>query len=447
MMGRIDVDADFEDRPAKSTVAGNERIVLLVLAAVNFTSIVDFMVIMPLGPRLQQTLGITIDQFGWIVASYTYAAGCAGLVASSLIDRFGRKSAYLTLFTGFLVGTLLCGLAPNYQALLAARVLTGAFGGILGGMGMAIIGDVFPEERRGRATGALMSAFALASVAGVPIGLTLGLKFGWNAPFLILAALGLPVLGLAAWALPDLKGHLTRGKAAHPFDQLKATFSEPNHLRAFALMSALMFGSFAVIPNISNYLVANVGIAQSKLPLVFVLGGAFTLFGAPLSGRMADKYGKLRVYRFIAPVTALMMLAVTNLPAGTPLALAVLIIALMMLCNAGRMVPAMAMITGSATPRLRGGFLSANSAVQHISAGVGASVSTLILDQKTKGGPLIHYDLVGLVGVFTTLLSLWIAGRLRLASSGPPITHDDALSAAARGSVDADEPVGLVETT
>ena len=281
----------------------NERVVLLILASVQFTSIVDFMVIMPLGPQLERTLGLTPARFGLIVSSYTFAAGFAGLVSSMVIDRFARRPAFLVLYAGFLVGTLACGLAPNYATLLAARFLTGAFGGVLGGMAMAVIGDVFPEERRGRATGALMSAFALASVAGVPLGLTLGLRYGWNVPFLVLAALGLPILFVAARALPRLDDHLHQGASEHPLERLRATFAHPNHLRAFALMVTLMFGSFAVVPFLSPYLVSNAGVAESRLPLVYIVGGALTLVGAPLAGRMADRFGKLRVFRIVSPAT------------------------------------------------------------------------------------------------------------------------------------------------
>src|SRR4051812_33798781 len=262
--------ADVGPRPSKPAVEsrGRERAILLTLGAVQFTSIVDFMVVMPLGPQLMRTLHLTPARFGLIVSSYTMAAGVAGLVASSLIDRFGRKAAFLSLYGGFLVGTLLCGLAPTYATLLSARIITGCFGGILGGMAMAIIGDVFPDERRGRATGALMSAFALASVFGVPFGLCLGTRLGWHAPFLLLAGLGCPVLGIALRVLPPLRGHLGRAQAAHPLRLLRETFTHPNHLRAFALVVTLMFGGFAVIPYISPYLVANVGGSEASLPLV-----------------------------------------------------------------------------------------------------------------------------------------------------------------------------------
>ena len=189
----------------KSTSFDRNWIVVLILAAVQFTSIVDFMVVMPLGPRLIEKLNITPDQFGLIVASYSISAGLAGLLASSIMDRFGRKTAFLGLYSGFLLGTLFCGLARRYSTLLAARVLTGGFGGILGGLALTIVADLFPEERRGRATGVLMSAFALASVVGVPAGLHVGFKWGWHVPFLILAGLGSLVLIAALFAMPPLR--------------------------------------------------------------------------------------------------------------------------------------------------------------------------------------------------------------------------------------------------
>jgi predicted MFS family arabinose efflux permease len=440
-----DVDADL-GTPAtdRRKAAAHERVVLLTLAAVQFTSIVDFMVIMPLGPQLMRTLQINPRQFGWVVSSYTFSAGVAGVMVSSLIDRFGRKAAFLGLFSGFLVGTLLCGLAPGYSSLLAARVITGAFGGILGGMAMAIIGDVFPEERRGRATGALMSAFSLASVVGVPFGLYLGTKHGWHAPFLLLAALGVPLLATAMVVLPPLRGHLGHAPRAHPLAEMWATYTHPNHLRAFALIVTLMFGAFAVIPFLSPYLVANVGVSEASLPWVYIAGGALTLVAAPVIGRLADRHGKLRVYRVVAPISALLMLMVTNLP-RVGLVLAVAAVALLMTSNAGRMVAAMAMVIGSVEPRRRGGFMSANSSVQHLATGLGAAVGGLIIARATDG-TLRHFDRVGLIAVVSTLLSLWLAGRLRPAGPAMMTTPGLSLGAAAESLGEAGDPLPASES-
>lgn len=329
-----------------------ERIVLMILAAVQFTTIVDFMIVMPLGPQLMRTLDINPAQFGMVVSSYTFAAGAAGLIASSVVDRFARRTTFMVLNAGFLIGTLLCALAPTYHTLVAARVLTGAFGGILGGMALAIIGDVFPEERRGRATGSLMTGFALASVVGVPFGLFLGTNYGWHIPFVALAAAGLPALLLTPYALPPLDAHV--GKAhAHPIWSVVDTLTQVNHLRAFALIVTLMVGSFTVFPYLSAYLVANVGMTEQQLPLVYIAGGFLTLIASPIVGRLADRYGKLTVYRIVAPGSAVLMVVITHLP-RVPLVVAVAVFGALMVVNVGRMIPAMAMVTSSVeqkTPR------------------------------------------------------------------------------------------------
>jgi MFS transporter, DHA1 family, inner membrane transport protein len=397
--------------------AARERAVLLTLSAVQFTSIVDFMVIMPLGPQLMRTLSINPAQFGLIVSSYTISAGIAGVVASSLVDRIGRKSAFLGLYVGFLVGTLFCGLATTFSMLLAARVVTGAFGGVLGGLAMAIIGDVFPDQRRGRATGFLMSAFSLASVFGVPFGLYLGNRYDWHAPFLMLVALGLPVLLGGLWALPPLRDHLVKGRVA-TWDRLVETYTHPNHLRAFALVVSLMFGTFMVVPFISPYFVSNVGVREVDLFWIYVGGGACSIVSSPLIGRWADRSGKLWVYRIIAPLSAMIMVLITNLP-RVGLIPAVAAVSVLMVSNSGRMIAALAMINASVEPRLRGGFMSAYSSVQHIASGLGAGLAGMIIvvgPDKT----LRNYGWVGLVGMASTLLSLWLAGQLR-AASRPPI--------------------------
>jgi predicted MFS family arabinose efflux permease len=428
--------SDEDPRPHERRT---ERVVLLVLAAVQFTTIVDFMVVMPLGPQLMRTLKIGPAEFGLIVSSYTFAAGAMGLIASSMVDRFDRRTAFVALYAGFLLGTLFCALAPNYHLLVAARVATGACGGVLGGMAMAIIGDVFPENRRGRATGSLMSAFALASVAGVPLGLYLGTTYGWHIPFVALVILGAPILALAWFALPPLRGHLGRVHA-HPLRSLFENFSQPNHLNAFALIVSLMIGGFAVIPYISPYFVANVGMSEEELPLVYVAGGVLTLGSAPVIGRLADRYGKLRMYRVIAPLSALLLVVITHLPPASA-ALAVAAFGLLTVANSGRMIAAMAMITGSVLPHRRGGFLSANSSIQHLSAGLGAYLGGLIITQATPEGPMEHFGVVGWIAGASTLASLWLAGRVGVSVEAPTAAEAISLAAAAEATCDAGEPL------
>jgi predicted MFS family arabinose efflux permease len=427
----------------EATERRRERVVLASLAAVQFVSIVDFVIVMPLGPQLMRSLRISPAEFGLVVSAYTVAAGLAGLAFAPLLDRVGRRAGFLGLYAAFLAGTLACGLAPGYRSLAAARALAGAFGGVLGGMALTIVGDVFPEERRGRATGTLMSSFALASVAGVPLGLWLGTRYGWRVPFLSLAGLGCPILAVAAFAMPPLRGHLGKARPSGALRSLAGTFTRRGHLDAFALTVALMLGSFAVIPYISAYLVANAGVAESELPLVYVAGGAVTLFGAPLVGRLADRFGKLVVFRIAAPLSATVMMSITLLPrAGVGLAAAA--VASLMLANTSRMVAATALIVGSVTPERRGGFMSANSSVQHLAAGLGTSLAGLVVTES-QAGRLKGFWIVGAFAAAATLLSVPLAARLRpaVAELTPEVPTDfaESLAAAAEATCDAGEPL------
>lgn len=415
-----------------------ELLILFILAAVQFITIVDFMIVMPLGPQLMRTLNITPDEFGLIVSSYTFAAGLSGLLASSIVDRFARRTTFMILYAGFLLGTFWCAIAPTYYTLLAARIATGVFGGILGGMAMTIIGDVFPEERRGRATGSLMTGFALASVAGVPMGLVLGTNFGWHVPFMALVIGGLPLLFLTPFAMPPLKDHVNKIHT-HPLKSVLETFSRPNHLNAFALMIALMIGSFTVFPYVSTYFVANVGMTEQQLPIMYIVGGVLTLVASPIVGWLTDKFGKLTLYRIIAPVSALLLLAITNLP-RVHVGVAVAVFGSLMVSNVGRMIAAMAMITGSVEPQRRGGFLSANSSVQHIACGVGAYLGGIIITQ-VKDGPIEHFGTVGWIAAISTFFTLWLAGRVRSYEQTSIKAQTISLAAAADASVDASEAI------
>lgn len=283
-----------------------------------------------------------------------------------------------------------------------------------------------------------MMGFSLASVAGVPFGLFLGTNYGWHVPFIALVIGGTPALALTPFALPPLNAHV--GKVhSHPLHSLIATLTRANHLKAFALMVALMVGSFTVFPYLSPYLVKNVGMSEEQLPFVYIAGGALTLVAAPTVGRLADRHGKLLVFRLIAPGSALLLLVITHLHT-TPVAIVVAVFGALMLCNAGRMIPAMAMVTSSVDPNRRGAFLSANSSVQHIAAGFGAYLGGAIVTQSADGR-IGQFGVVGWIAAASTLLSLWLAGRLRIFDHSAGSAEETSLVAAAEASVDAGEPI------
>jgi predicted MFS family arabinose efflux permease len=406
----------------KPAISRAESGLLLLLAAVQFTNILDFVIIMPLAPMAKEDFRIDSRQFGNVVAAYGFASFAGSLFAAKFLDRFGRKRALLTLYFGFTISTLLCGLAPTYEALVAARALAGLFGGVVGSAVYAIVGDVFADYRRGTATGVIMSSFAIASIVGVPIGLMLAEAFGTGAPFIALAGAAALVWVGNFFVLPPLREHLAHG---HPPASLVRLALEPNHLLAFAFSVSLVFGSFTIVPFLADSLVANAGQQKTDLKYVYVVAGLATLVSMNVIGRWADRAGKLLVFRIMGAAAVVNALYVTNL-APVPLWVAIGASTAFMVTTSGRMVPAQAMLTGAAAPAVRGGFLSLNAAVQSAAMGLASLIAGLLINQQPDTGRLAGYPLVGLLAAGSALVSLILGGFLRRADATPtPIPARD----------------------
>jgi MFS transporter, DHA1 family, inner membrane transport protein len=395
---------------------GAELVLLLVLAAVQFTHVLDFMIVLPLGPIFQEKMGLTPQQFGFLVAAYGFSAGASGLTAAWFLDRFDRKRILLFLYAGFTVGTVLCAVAPGFVTLVVARAVAGAFGGIAGANVLAIVGDAFAEERRGRAMGVVMSAFSCAQIAGLPAGLWLANLLGWRAPFAILGGLSGAVLLLAMWVLPPLRGHLAHGRP-RPAGTW-AVLCHPAHVRAYALMAVLVLSTSMIFPYLVDYLEFNVHRTHAEVPWVYVCGGLASLVTLNVIGKLADRFGKLPVFRVLAVCAVLPTLLVTNLP---PVSLVAALAAstLFMVVTSGRMVPAMALITSCVVPRYRGSFLSLNASVQQFAMGLAALLAGAILGQAGESAPLTGFTTVGILGAAIMLVSVVLAGTLRPADEGP----------------------------
>jgi predicted MFS family arabinose efflux permease len=398
-------------------------LLLLVLAAIHFTHIMDFVIVIPLGPRFQDEMHLDTQQFGFVVSAYAFSAAISGLLAAGFIDRFDRKHALLTLYGGFTVGTLLCAAAPNYWFLLLARVVAGAFGGIVGSLMFTIVGDAFHESRRGTATGIVMSGFAIASIVGLPIGLQLAEWFGWWAPFAAVGGMGVMVLIAGAVIIPSLRRHL--GKGAGRAATLWEVLTEPAHVRAYLLASVLVMSSFMVMPYMPTYVVKNVGRDATELKWIYLCGGIATLATMPLFGRMADRFGKLAMFQVLAMATAVPLLVLTELP-RVPLAVVLAASTLMMVTASGRMVPGMALITSCSLPRYRGSFLSVNSSLQQMALGVAALIGGE-LTATAPDGSVIGYPRVGYLAAIAALATVALAARLRPVEgpSSVPLLPDD----------------------
>ncbi len=387
-----------------------ERVLLVTLAGIEFTHILDFMIMMPLGPQFRQIFSITDAQFGLLVSAYTLSAGASGLLASTYLDRFDRKPLLLALYGGFAVATLACGLADTYGVLMAARIAAGMFGGVLSALSQTIVADVVPFERRGRAMGVVMSAFSAATVAGVPLGLFVANALGWHATFVGIAAFSALLALSAAFSLPRMGQHVAFGRQQSMWSGVERVLGESNHWRAFSLSMLMMGAGFMVIPYITLYLQANVGVKAADVPLVYLCGGAATLVSARVFGRMTDALGKQRTFARLATVLCLPLLGLTLLP-PVPLWAVLVTTTTLFVVMSGRMIPGMAMVSSAANPALRGTFMALNASAQSLAMGLAALVSGALMSRDANGH-ITGYALAGLAGCGLSLASVWLSTRL-----------------------------------
>jgi len=404
-----------------------EKYLLLTLAGIQFCHVLDFMIMMPLGPILMSAFGIGTHEFGLLVASYSFSAALSGLLAATFVDRFERRRLLLIMFVLFGLATLACGLAPGYATLLIARGLAGAFGGVMGALVQTMVGDVIPFARRARASGVVSAAFSLSTVAGVPLSLWLAHYFQWRAPFVFIAVLVVLFIFVGARTLPELRHHISpsispsvlsgaegsgQAKRAHPFAAMFAVLRDPNHLRALLFSALVIFSGFMVIPYITIYAVGNVGIAQQDIPYIYLFGGAATLITARRIGRWADLRGKVRIYRMVATAALLPLLVVTQI--GTvPLWLWLVCTTVFFVLVSGRMIPAMAIITSSVQPKLRGTFMSLNATTQSLAMGLATTLAGFIITQDA-GGKIVDYGTVGYVAMAANMLAIWFVARIAM---------------------------------
>ena len=398
-----------------------ERTLLLTLAAVQFVNVLDFMVMMPLGARIMTAFQISPQQFSWLVAAYGTAAAGSGVAGGFMIDRFDRKNALLVVFVGFIAATLSCALASSYSALLISRLAAGAFGGIAGSLVTAMVGDVIPRERIGQAMATVMSAFPLASVAGIPLSLYVASFFDWHAPFFLLTGGSVIVFVVAARTLPHVASVRAQQSA---WAQMRAIVVHPVHQRGFLLGGVLIMAGACIIPFMAPSLVANAGVTETQLPLIYLVGGSCTFLTMPLLGRLSDRFDKLRVLIVVTVPASIATVIVTNLDT-VPLSTALVVSAFFFVGMSSRFPPAMAMITNSVESRYRGGFMSLISAVQQAAAGLGNIIAGLLVTADASG-KLVGYHRAGYVSLLAFGLTVWLAYRLRAiapAASKTP-THD-----------------------
>jgi predicted MFS family arabinose efflux permease len=388
-----------------------EKIVLLLLAALNFTHILDFMIMMPLGNYLIPYFKISTQQFSMLVASYTFSAGIAGFLAAFFVDNFDRKRVLLFGYIGFLLGTLCCALAPTFTFLLLARIVAGIFGGLVGAQVLAIVADLVPYERRGMAMGIIMAAFSVASVFGVPFGLYMANMFTWHGPFFFVAGFGALLLPFLMRYLPKMDSHMkSKEERISPLVLIKEVGNDKDQMLALGFTACLMLGHFMIIPFLNPYMEFNMGFSKMQTPMLYMAGGVATLITSPLIGRLADKVGKHKVYFIMAVVSIFPIAILTNLP-PMPFYMVLCIAGFWFVVASGRTIPAQAMVSNVVSSERRGSFMSFNSSVQQIFVGLASVISGFIV-VKNADNSIQNYEITGYLSIFITLLTLVFVYKL-----------------------------------
>jgi len=382
-----------------------QALVIVLIALTQFTVVLDFMVMSPLGDMLMKSMELTTKQFGLAVSVYAFSAGTSGLLTAGFADRFDRKKLLLFFYIGFIVGTLFCGLANSYVLLIAARIITGLFGGVIGSISLAIVADLFPLQQRGRAMGFIQMGFGASQVLGIPISLYIANHWGWQSPFLMIVGLATIIWSFVMLKLQPITKHLELKTEKTAIKHLWHTLRLRDYRTGFLLTALLSIGGFMMMPWGSAFAVNNLHVSYEQLPLLFMASGIAALIIMPLIGKLSDKIDKAKLFTVAALSMMVIIVIYTNLT-PVPFLLIIILNILMMTAIMSRIVPAMALV--SALPKMqdRGAFMSINSSLQQIAGGLAAAVGGMIVVQKTKTSPLQHYNTLGYVIVFIIILNI-----------------------------------------
>lgn len=400
----------ISNRPPSTGLSNYQKFVIAILAFLQFTVILDFMVLSPLGAILMDQLAIEPSRFGLVVSAYAFSASISGLLTAGFADRFDRKKLLLFFYSGFMLGTLLCALAPNFHFLLIARIITGLFGGVINSIGFAIITDLFTLEYRGRVMGFVQMAFSASQVLGLPIGLVLANTYNWHAPFWFIGGIGIAVGAIIAVYMQPIREHLKEASPGSPTKHLFTTLTKPSYVQAYIATGLMTTGGFMLMPFASAFSVHNLGLTLEQLPLLYGVTGVFNIALGPLIGKWSDRYGKYLFFAIGTGISLTTILYYTHLGLS-PLWLVIIVNVVLFLGITARRISGSALMTGVPAMTDRGAFMSVSSSIQQFSGGIASTIAGMIVLQQDNG-PLQRYDVLGYVVSCTMVLVAILMGRI-----------------------------------
>lgn len=402
----------------KAPFTSYQKIAIALLALTQFTVVLDFMVMSPLGDLLMKSMTISPAQFGLVVSSYAFSAGVSGLLTAGFADRYDRKKLLLFFYIGFIIGTLFCGLATTYEAVVAARIFTGLFGGVIGSISMAIITDIFTIEQRGRVMGVVQMGFGASQVLGIPISLYLANLWGWKSPFMMIVGLSTILAVVIMQVMQPVTKHLALQSDRNAFSHLWHTVAKRHYRIGFLATALLSIGGFMMMPFGSVYAINNLKVTPHQLPLIFMVSGVGSLVIMPLMGRLSDKIDKFKLFTVASIGMVIMIIIYTNLP-PIPLWMIIVLNVLMLMGIMSRMIPATTLTTAIPVMQDRGAYMSISASLQQIAGGLASFVAGLIVVQKDNFSTLEHYDTLGIVAASISLICIFMVYRVSQLAQQP----------------------------
>ena len=393
------------------TFTSYQKIIIFLLAILQFTIVLDFMILAPLGDILMKSMNMSTKQFGTVVSAYAISACISGIFAAGFADKFDRKKLLLFFYAGFILGTYFCAISYNYETLFIARIITGLFGGVIGSISMAIITDIFSIHQRGKVMGFVQMAFGGSQILGIPIGLVLANYWSWHATFYMVLILAF-LLGIAlVIKLKPLTEHLKLINNKNALQHLLQTIKKKDYRIGFLATALLSMGGFLIMPFSTAFIVNNIHIAQSQVAIIFFFTGIFSIIIMPIVGKLSDKYDKLMIFG-IGTIIAIVMVVIYTHLSPVPIWLVIIVNIVLFIGIMSRMVPATALNSAVPDAYDRGAYMSINSSLQQFAGGIAALFSGLVVVQKSKNSPIENFDVLGYVMVVLMLLCFYFVYKV-----------------------------------
>ena len=395
------------------TFTSYQKIIIFLLAILQFTIVLDFMILAPLGDILMKSMNMSTKQFGTVVSAYAISACISGIFAAGFADKFDRKKLLLFFYAGFILGTYFCAISYNYETLFIARIITGLFGGVIGSISMAIITDIFSIHQRGKVMGFVQMAFGGSQILGIPIGLVLANYWSWHATFYMVLILAF-ILGIAlVIKLKPLTEHLKLINNKNALQHLLQTIKKKDYRIGFLATALLSMGGFMIMPFSTAFIVNNIHIAQSQVAIIFFFTGIFSIIIMPIVGKLSDKYDKLMIFG-IGTIIAIVMVVIYTHLSPVPIWLVIIVNIVLFIGIMSRMVPATALNSAVPDAYDRGAYMSINSSLQQFAGGIAALFSGLVVVQKSKNSPIENFDILGYVMVVLMLLCFYFVYKVNV---------------------------------